>query len=73
MNIEKCRVKQKCDFIGCNNIADYSLNLEGSVKRDLSFCDRCLKEMYEAIGKVQIPKGVSSPFKLNKRLKEGNK
>ena len=29
-----------------------------------------MKEMYEALGKMQIPKGIESPFKYGKKLKK---
>ena len=69
MQIEKCLQKTKCDFVGCNNIASYSLSTKGILKRELCFCEDCLKDMYEAIGKTQIPKPVKSHFKLNDRLR----
>lgn len=72
MQIEKCIQKTKCDFAGCNNLATYSLSTKGILKRELCFCDDCLREIYEAIGKTQVPKGVKSPFKQNERLRRNN-
>ena len=72
MQIEKCLQKTKCDFVGCNNIASYSLSTKGLIKRELCFCEKCLNEMYEEIGKIKIPKGTKSPFKLNERLRRNN-
>ena len=69
MVIEEVNTKTKCDFVGCNNLAEYSFSTKGLLKHELCFCEDCLKGMYEAIGQVQIPKGTKSPFKLNERLR----
>ncbi|MBQ8444637.1 MAG: hypothetical protein IJX25_04725 [Clostridia bacterium] len=69
MEISKCSHKAKCDFYGCNNLAEYSFSTKGIIRRDLCFCQECLKGMYQAIGKMQTPKGTTSPFKLNKKLR----
>ncbi len=68
MEIKECKHKLKCDFYGCNNLAKFSFSTKGIIRRDLCFCEECLKGMYEAIAKMQTPKGIKSPFKLNKRL-----
>ena len=68
MEINTCKHLTKCDFYGCNNKAKYSFSTKGIIRRDLSFCEDCLKGMYEATGKLLTPKGTSSPFKLNKRI-----
>ena len=72
MEIRQCKVKSKCDFYGCNNLATFTFSTKGIIKRDLAFCEECLKGMYQAIGKMQTPKGTQSPFKLNKRMKKEN-
>lgn len=72
MEISKCVHKSKCDFYGCKNLAQYSFSVKGIIKRDLCFCEECLKGMYNAIGKLQTPKGTTSPFKLNKKLRREN-
>ena len=72
MEISKARHKAKCDFYGCNNLADYSFSTKGIIRRDLCFCERCLDGMYQEIGKLKTPKGTSSPFKLNKRMRREN-
>ena len=69
MEINECKHMTKCDFYGCNNLAKYCFSTKGVVKRDLCFCEDCLKGMYEAIAKLQIPKGIESPFKLKKRMR----
>lgn len=73
MEIFKCKHTVKCDFAGCNNLAEFSFSMKGLIKRDLCFCEECLKSMFECFSKMQIPKGIESPFKLNKRLKKNEK
>ncbi len=72
MELNECKHITKCDFFGCNNLAKYSFSTKGFLRRNLCFCDECLKGMYEAIAKMQTPKGLKSPFKLNKRLVKKN-
>lgn len=69
MEIKECNHFCKCDFYGCNNKAKYSFSCDGKIKRDLSFCEECLKGMYNEIAKLQIPKAIKSPFKLNQKLR----
>lgn len=68
MEINECKHLCKCDFYGCNNMAKFSFSTKGVIRRDLSFCEECLKGMHEAISPMITPKGTTSPFKLNKRL-----
>lgn len=70
MQIEKCTRVTKCDFLGCNNLADYCFSTKGVLRRELAFCKDCLKGMYEEIGKIQVPKATNSPFKLRSRIRK---
>ncbi len=72
MEINECKHLAKCDFLGCNNRAKYSFSTKGVLRRDLCFCEDCLRGMYEAIAKMQVPKGLKSPFKLNSKLRVKN-
>lgn len=72
MEINECKHLTKCDFYGCNNVAKYSFSTKGIIRRDLCFCEECLKGMYESIAKLQTPKGLKSPFKLNNKLRVKN-
>lgn len=73
MEINECNHVVKCDFYGCNNKAKYSFTTKGIIRRDLCFCEDCLKGMYQAISKIVTPRGTTSPFKLNKRLTNSKK
>ena len=70
MEIARCNRKTKCDFDGCNNLAEYCFSCKGFFRKDLCFCQDCMKGMLECISKIVVPKGTNSPFKLNKRLKD---
>ena len=69
MQIEYCNHKSKCDFMGCNNLAKYSLSTKGRIKRELCFCEDCLMSIYEEVAKMKVPKGTKSPFKLNEKFR----
>ena len=71
MEIKECKHMTKCDFYGCNNLAKFCFETKG-FRRNLCFCEECLKGMYQSIAKLQTPKGLNSPFKLNKRLVNKN-
>lgn len=72
MQISECKHFAKCDFLGCNNKAKYTFSTKGIIRRDLCFCEECLKGMYEEIARLQTPKALKSPFKLNKKLRKEN-
>ena len=69
MELKECNHFCKCDFYGCLNKAKYCFSVEGKIKRDLCFCEDCLKGMYKEISKVITPKAIKSPFKLNQKLR----
>lgn len=69
MKIEECKHRIKCDFEGCKNLAKYSFSTRGILRRELAFCEDCMKGMFECFSKISVPKAVETPFKLNKRLK----
>ena len=69
MELCECKHITKCDFHGCQNLAKYSFSTKGILRRDLSFCESCMRGMYEEIGKLQTPKALEGPFKLNKKLR----
>lgn len=70
MEITKCDKKIMCDFYGCKNMANYTINTKKIFSsKQMHFCEDCLKEMYESIGKILIPKPIESPFKNVKKRK----
>lgn len=69
MELHECNHFCKCDFNGCNNKAKYTFSCGGNIRRDLCFCEECLKGMYNEISKMLVPKAIKSPFKINQRLR----
>lgn len=62
------KVKVKCDFVGCTNMADYSINLKrGIFGGTTDICDHCLRELYSLCGRYVVPQ--SPPNMLRKKEK----
>lgn len=70
MQIEKCRVKTKCDMLGCKNLAEYNV-LSASERNQLKLCDACAKELYIGLSKLMTPPSIPAPFKEKTRRKNG--
>lgn len=57
MKLERLNYNVRCDIGICNNAASFTLVTGGTIiKRRLNMCDKCMKELYEEIGRVIIPK-----------------
>lgn len=70
MKMEMCKNQMKCDFYGCKNLAKYSFSTKGFIRKDLVFCEDCMKKMFECISKNIVPKPIDAPFKVkNKKEK----
>lgn len=70
MKMQICKNHVCCDFYGCKNMAKYSFSTKGFVRRDLVFCEDCMKKMFECFSKEFVPKAVVSPFSGKKNKKE---
>ena len=70
MKMEICKHQLKCDFYGCNNLAKYSFSIKGFIRRDLVFCEDCMKQMFECFSKEVVPKPVKTPYKRAKKKEE---
>ena len=72
MELQRCDKKILCDFYGCKNFATYTVKTKKAfLIKQMNFCEECLKEMYESIGKIIIPKAIEAPFKNKKRKVKG--
>ncbi len=69
MEIKNCNLKTKCDIGGCKNLAVFSIYNEQETKPILNICEKCSKEIYSALGKVNTPKSIPAPFKNQKKVK----
>ncbi|MBP3431679.1 MAG: hypothetical protein J6K39_02365 [Clostridia bacterium] len=67
MKMEMCKHQLKCDFYGCKNMAKYSFSTKGFIRKDLVFCDDCMKKMFECFSKTMVPKPIEAPFKGRKK------
>lgn len=70
MKMTLCSRPFKCSFCGCRNLAKYSFSTKGFLRKDLVFCEDCMKGMYECFSKTMVPKSVEAPFKKKKTKKE---
>ncbi len=72
MEIKKLNtVKVKCDLYGCNNMADYSIDLKrGIFGGTTDICKQCLTELYSLIAKNVIPNSPKNMFNKEKKLEE---
>lgn len=70
MKMEICKHQLKCDFYGCKNMAKYSFSTKGFIRRDLVFCEDCMKKMFECFSKIYVPKPIEAPFKSKKKEKK---
>ena len=66
----KLNTTVRCDMGGCDDIATYSFSKGGDIRTQLNICECCLKEMYESIGKLIVPKGINNMLSKNKKKKE---
>lgn len=66
MKMELCTHNVKCDFYGCKNLAKYSFSTKGFLRKDLVFCEDCMKQMFECFSKQVVPKPVEAPYKRKK-------
>lgn len=55
---------RRCKCAGnlqCSNLTKNKISLN---KQSIYLCDECLRELYESLAKIIIPKSVKSKFKL---------
>lgn len=69
MEIKKCNLKTKCDIGGCKNMAIFSICNNQETKPVLNICEKCSKDIYNTLGKINTPKSIPAPFKNQKKVK----
>ena len=60
MEITECKHNVKCDLGRCRNRATRVVKLDSGTRHSLYACDKCLNELYTAIGETVIPKSVET-------------
>jgi len=69
MELEKIKIKTKCDIPGCLNYADYTLKLRKFWNvGNTNFCKSCLTKMHGEISKVLTPKSPKNILKTPKKM-----
>ena len=78
MELIKLSVNARCDMGLCRNVAEYSISPSGTKahvpwRREAGgtyICHDCLVELYEAIGKVLVPKSPDNMIKKAVKRRE---
>ena len=74
MIIEKISGSVKCDMASCKNKAVYSVDSKVSLSQNLNLCENCARSLYEALGRIIVPKSpqnmLSNSAKDKKRGKD---
>lgn len=68
MKLANLKVKVRCDFGLCKNLAKYEIYEDGVLsRRKIYLCEECAKTLYELLSKEFVPK---SPMNvINRSLK----
>ncbi|MDE6565910.1 MAG: hypothetical protein K2L47_02445 [Clostridia bacterium] len=68
MKLANLKVKVRCDFGLCKNLAKYEIYEDGVLsRRKIYLCEECAKALYELLSKEFVPK---SPMNvINRSLK----
>lgn len=75
MEIKKLNdVKVKCDFVGCNNMASFAVDLKrGIFGGTTDICESCLNELYNLAGQYVVPKSPQNIIKQKEYEKRNAK
>lgn len=60
MEITECKHSVKCDLGSCRNRATRAIKLDRGLRHTIYACDKCLNELYAAIGETVVPKSVET-------------
>ena len=69
MQITDILYKQKCDFAGCKNIANFEIKDEQDTKKKMAFCKECLQNIAGVYLQTTTPKQPKAPFKKQVKLR----
>ena len=70
MEVIECKHNVKCELGACKNRATRAVKLDRvGIRGRIFACDKCLNELYTAIGAAVVPKSVETARK--KRAKDG--
>ncbi len=58
----------RCELGGCKNHADHAVKFDrAGIRSRIYVCDKCLHELYSAIGAVIVPKSVETAKRKRKK------
>ncbi len=61
MEVIPNNTKMRCELGACKNRADYAVKFDRvGVRSRIYVCDKCLKELYGAIGACVVPKSLET-------------
>ena len=69
MQIIDILYKQKCDFAGCKNMAQFEIKDKQDAKKKMAFCKDCLQNIANVYMQATIPKQPKSPFKKQIKMR----
>lgn len=74
MEVTECKNHIKCELGACKNRATRTIKFDRvGIRSHIYACDKCLGELYNAIGKSVVPKSVeTAKRKTKKNDKDGD-
>lgn len=67
MEILDCNKNIKCELGACKNRSTREIKFDrGGIRGRVHLCEKCLAELYSAIGEVLVPKSVETAKKKSK-------
>lgn len=72
MKVKEFNGRVKCDLGACRNRATHVVEFERNRHANIYVCDKCMSELYDAIGEAILPKSVETAKPKNAK-KEGKK
>ena len=72
MEVIDINTRIKCELGACRNRAEHAVKFDRvGIRSRLCVCDKCLHELYDAIGKVVVPKSIETAKSKTSKKKEG--
>ena len=71
MEVTECKHNVKCELGACKNRATRSIKFDRvGIRSRIFACDKCLNELYTAIGETVVPKSVETARKRPRKDSE---
>ena len=67
MEVSECKTHVRCELGACKNRATRAIKFDRvGIRSRIYACDKCLNELYEAIGTTVVPKSIETAKKSSK-------